>query len=106
MDAKIILTSSYRKKYTKNQINKKLKKEGFKGEVIDFTEAIKHEDRWFEILKWMNNNNLNKYIILDDEENDNIKKHFPDNFVECNHHYGFTEDDYKKALKLLTLNRD
>ena len=100
MDAKIVLTSSYRKKYTIAEINKRLKTEGFKYEIFDFSPVIKHEDRWFEILKWKNDHIINKFIILDDIENNNIKKHFEDNFVECDHNEGFTQDDYEKAKKL------
>lgn len=100
MDAKIVLTSSYRKKYSKEEINKRLKKEGFEYEIFDFAPAIKDKDRCFEITDWIDKHKIDKFIILDDVENENIGDKYSDNFVMCKHKKGFTKKKYKEAKKL------
>jgi hypothetical protein len=99
-DAKVVITSSYRKKYTKEQITKQMKEEGFEYDVYDMTPALKNTERWEEISKWIDLHKIKKFIIFDDVENEDIIDHFPDNFVMCKHSKGLRLKNYEKALKL------
>jgi len=99
-NAKIVITSSYRKKYTKEQITKQMKEEGFNDNVYDMTKVLNNTPRWEEISKWLEVNDTDKFIIFDDKENENIKNHYPNNFIKCKHIKGLRKKDYKKAIKL------
>lgn len=100
-ESRIVLTSSYRKKYDKEEISDRFKEEGLDFEVFDYTPAIKDTRRKDEIKEWLNTHVVDDFVIIDDEENHDILDYWPDNFVECNHKNGFDDNDYLRALDML-----
>jgi hypothetical protein len=51
--------------------------------IIDVT-PILHNDRGEEITTWINKNNINSFVVLDDDIFD-FDQRFPKNFVYCHH---------------------
>lgn len=72
-DLQFVLSSSWRKLFTIEEMNNILICEGFKGFLIDRTPSSNH-NRGFEIRTWLENNvgedfeNLCKFVILDDDK--------------------------------------
>lgn len=98
---KVVISSSYRKAYTLNQIEDKMKNEGFKYSLMDETPDIKDLPRKDEILKWINSHNVRNFIIIDDVENKDISDYFPRNFIMVDHKKGFSIKDFKKSIKIM-----
>lgn len=60
-------------------------------------------DRGAEIAAWLLEHkdfNIEKFVIIDDEIDD-IKSYFPNNYVQTNFSTGFTWDNLNAALKIL-----
>ena len=76
---------------------------GFRFKLSDFigeTPDLHDKKRGYEIQKWIQDNNYTgKYIILDDD-NDFLKGQL-EFLIRTNHKYGFSINDYYKALNLL-----
>ena len=73
---KIVLSSYWRTRYPIQKINKIFKDNGFKGAVIAKTDekGEEHEDRWKQIKRFIDKNNIESYIILDDDSLGNEAK--------------------------------
>jgi len=65
----IVLSSYWRKRYPLSEINEIFQKNGFKGTIIAKTDQTgeEHEDRWAQIKRFVDKNNVKSYIILDDD---------------------------------------
>lgn len=75
---KIVLSSYWRTRYPIEKINEIFKENGFKGAVIAKTDekGEEHRDRWKQIKRFIDKNNVENYIILDDDSLGNeAKKH-------------------------------
>jgi hypothetical protein len=103
-NAKVVVTSSYRKKYNKEELTDRLQLEGFRYPVMDCTEVIRGVRRKGEIKRWLDEHEVRSFVIFDDNENHDIFDYYPDNFVECDHNVGITEADYRKADTILSTN--
>jgi len=53
-----------------------------------------------EIQKWLDKNPTERYVIIDDDR-DMLESQM-DNFVKCDFKYGFSEEQFFKAYKILT----
>lgn len=68
----------------------------WEGKKIDIT-----SDRGAEIFKWLfDHKEIESFVILDDEEFD-IKNYFPDKLIKTSYKTGLTQEDVKKAIKIL-----
>lgn len=99
-DAKIVLSSSYRKSRSKQEIEQRFESLGFDHPIYDVTPSIKASKRGAEVLSWIEKHKVNNYIIIDDNKFD-FEKLFPGKLVRTNHQKGFTKEDYIRALTLL-----
>lgn len=71
----------------------------YKGNEIEIT-----TDRGAEITKWLSEHkNVESFVILDDDAFD-IKKYFPNNFIQTSFKTGLTKEDVKKAIDILNKN--
>jgi len=79
------------------------KREGILGEVIDITPFSKvslktlNQKRGLEIKSWLDNNVVDKYCIVDDNDNMLIDQ----NFVKTDYKFGLTKLTVKQILKKL-----
>ncbi len=57
-------------------------------------------DRGAEIMKWLSENEVESFVILDDEDFD-IQKYYPNNFIKTKFKTGLTQADVNRAAKIL-----
>lgn len=122
-EAKIVVSSSWRGKFNKEQLQEILNEQGFIGEVIGTTKILsernifkdevplKFYDRSDEILLWIEENNLNgNWAVLDDIwdgfKNQKDNKEFMKNLVITNSYTGIKEDIAEIAIGALNRPRD
>lgn len=70
--AKVVISSTWRTVYSIQDIRKYFHKNGFTGDIIDYTPI--GQNRGDEIVEWLDTNDVNKFVVIDDNIND-IKKH-------------------------------
>jgi hypothetical protein len=96
-DAKIVVSSTWRSSGLETM---KLMWEmrDLPGEVIDITSYL-NTDRGEEIEAWLKENNVDSYVIIDDD-----KDMLPEqllNFVQVDGEYGITLKDAEKIIEIL-----
>lgn len=108
-NAKVVISSSWRlggEEYIKDV----WKSEKMVGEIIGITPALSHIIKNYTLARGCeidyyleNNQNIDTYVIIDDDEDMLLKQ--KDNFVHVeqspDNMEGFNEDCYNKALKIL-----
>lgn len=107
--AKIVISSNWRKRYSKEEIFEALKKVGFKGEVISATPNLTSNNKDFirgnEIMKWCRENesiigcryqDYKDYAIIDD--NTDMLFWQRNNFFQTDRYCGLTPS---KAVELI-----
>lgn len=62
--------------------------------------SAKHQDRGAAIKEWLDNHEVEQFVILDDEDKD-IKSYFTKELVKTNFYHGLTYEDAVAAIKLL-----
>jgi len=77
IDGKIVITSTWRQTRTLETFQKYFKERGIEGEVIGMTEDL-DTGRADEIQKWIDENSVNYFIIIDDDTR-GIEEHFKEN---------------------------
>ncbi len=96
--AKIVISSTWRRSGL--QVMKDLwKVRGLEGEVVDITPSL-NTPRGEEIAEWLRLNDVDKYVIIDD--NSDMLPEQMSHFVKCENKWGFTKECLEKALKILT----
>ncbi len=108
-DAKIVLISTWKDSWEKDEskceedalyLNEKLRNKGLS--IYDKTLNSLVKDRGFGIYEYVKNNNVEKFVILDDIENpDYIKFNLTNNFIRTNKKTGLSKEDIEKAIKML-----
>jgi len=99
-DAKVVVSSTWRLGETVETLAEWLYNSGFEGEVIGKTPRMDSYCRGAEIEEYMLRlENVESYVILDDDSD--MLKHQMDNFVKCDHDYGFLFHEYFKAKMIL-----
>jgi hypothetical protein len=95
---KIVLSSYWRTRYPIQKINKIFKDNGFKGEVIAKTDekGEEHKDRWNQIKRFIDRNNVESYIILDDDSLGNEAK----NHIKTDSYIGIEKEHINKIKRL------
>lgn len=74
LDAKIVISSTWRKTRTIDDFKKLFDGRGIKGEVIGLTDEL-DTGRADEIQKWIDENEVDYFIIIDDDTR-GIEEHF------------------------------
>jgi len=67
---------------------------------IDGNEIDVTTDRGAEIMKWLADNPVESFVILDDEAFD-IQRYYPDNFIKTNFNIGLIKADVNRAIDIL-----
>ena len=101
--AKIVISSSWK---VVSSYKNRLERAGLKniiGKTPDFI-FLTTEDycRGLEIQEYLNNHNVNNYIIIDDTKD--FYDSQLDHFIHVDYNEGFTEDDFKVAKNMLNNN--
>ena len=74
LDAKIVISSTWRKTRTVDDFKELFDRRGIKGEVIGLTDEL-DTGRASEIQKWIDENEVDYFIIIDDDTK-GIEEHF------------------------------
>ena len=95
---KIVLSSYWRTRYPIGKINKIFKDNGFKGAVIAKTDekGEEHRDRWNQIKRFIDKNNVENYIILDDDSLGNEAE----NHIKTNPYIGIEKKHIEKIKRI------
>ena len=107
--AKIVISSSWRKLHTLDNIKKMFNTQGFKGEILDKTPVLHRTldgtilDRGDEIKKWLEETSIkiDTFIILDDFRYENFACFFKQQFVFIPDSEGIQEDHVQQAINKL-----
>lgn len=100
-DAKVVISSSYRTLKTLDEIQTQMNKAGFRYEVYDVVQNDVDKERGADIDDWLDNHEVEKFIIIDDHNHD-FKDIFNNKiFIKTGHKKGITKKIVKKAIKQL-----
>jgi hypothetical protein len=97
--AKVVISSTWRKLYTQEEITKLFDVVGFEGEIIGMTGSSSHGFRGLEIREWSGGKGLENYIILDDDSDMLLWQ--ASHFFNTDHAYGLTDKIVYKATRFL-----
>jgi len=101
--AKVVISSSWRRDRTVETLSQWLRNSGFEGEVVGKTPRMDSYCRGAEIEEYMLRlEDVESYVILDDDAD--MLKHQFENFVKCDHNYGFLWYEYVHAKSILSRN--
>lgn len=97
--AKVVITSTWRLYYSKNELQKIFRERGFVGQIIDITESC--DTRGEEIVQWLNRYRIDNFVVIDDSVKD-ILNRIPDcKVVKCNPLNGLDDQTFDKVLDIL-----
>lgn len=110
-DAKIVISSTWRKLHTMQELKDFLTTYGFRhvDKIVGVTPNL-NRDRGYEIEKWMNdvkseltyeNNPITKFVILDDNS-DMVYPHLLSNLVLTDWIDGMQDEHAEKAIRILS----
>lgn len=99
--AKIVISSSWRIIYTLDEIRLLLERTGLKGtDVIGVTPVSEDDFRGDEIKTWLENNPVDRYVIIDDT--DAFHHYQKKVHIQCDPYVGLTEKNAYDAVKIIT----
>lgn len=93
-----VITSTWRIRYNKKQLQEIFIQQGIKPKIYDYT-SILSNDRGLEIHKWLKDNEYNKYVIIDDKISDIIP--YVSNVVHCKGYIGLTKKCYDEIKNIM-----
>jgi hypothetical protein len=96
-DSEIVLTSTWRLVYNKEELNNIFQSNGVLKIPIDQTKEL--GDRNLEIETYIAENEITEFIIFDDME----LTCFPERFVKTDMKNGFTQEPLERAVKIYDL---
>jgi hypothetical protein len=97
---KPVITSTWRVKHNISELSRIFQYQGITTEIYDYTPIITTEGRGGEIENWLQNNQWDNYIILDDNIRD-IESYGLQNIVKCRSWLGFTKEEYEICRNIL-----
>lgn len=97
---KPVITSTWRVKHSISELSRIFQYQGIQTDIYDFTPIITSEGRGGEIENWLQNNQYDNYIILDDNVRD-IESYGLKNIVKCRSWIGFTKEEYEICRNIL-----
>jgi hypothetical protein len=104
-ESNVVVSSSWRRHMTVDELRHLLKCSGFRGYVLDKTPVFKGNAlRGDEIKQWVedNYNIVSNFVILDDDDD---MGEVMDRLVRCDSRYGFMFDEYVEACRKLGMER-
>ena len=101
--ATVILSSTWRVRYSVDEMNEMLKGRGAKFQLADRTPVLfgklsSRIPRGKEIAEFLKKNKPESFVILDDHDD---MLHLKPQLIQTNPRHGLTPDDVEKALKIL-----
>ena len=96
---KVVITSTWRMYYTKDELRNIFRERGFIGQIIGTTSV--GDTRGEEIVQWLNEHRIDNFVVIDDNIKD-ILNRIPDcKVVKCNPLNGLDEVIFDKVLDIL-----
>lgn len=89
-----VITSTWRINHTKEQLQKIFTEQGIETPIYDYTPLIDQGDRGLEIKQWLDNNECENYVIIDDKVSNIVK--YVDNVIHCRSWIGLSRDEYEE----------
>jgi hypothetical protein len=97
---KPVITSTWRVKHSISELSRIFQYQGIQTDIYDFTPVITTEGRGGEIENWLQDNQYDNYIVLDDNIRD-IESYNLKNIVKCRGWLGFTKEEYEICRNIL-----
>jgi hypothetical protein len=98
-DLKPVITSTWRINYTKEELQEIFTNQGIETPIYDYTPDLDMVDRGLEIKSWLDNNQCDNYIVIDDRTDD--IKPYVNNVIKCISWLGLSKDDYLEIKNIL-----
>lgn len=99
-DAKVVISSSWRKINTQEEIKEYLEQAGFMGTIIGMTPTSSHGFRGLEIRDWLKSRtDVENYIILDDDRDMLLLQ--ASHFFNADCEFGLTDKIVYQATRFL-----
>ena len=98
----VVIISSYCNEKTLKELSDKFKEMEFNGKIIEKLKGQKSEIRFLQVKKYIEANNVDKFVIIDDIEHD-IKDvpELKSNWCRPKSNKGFTKEDLSKCYDIL-----
>lgn len=97
-DLQPVITSTWRIKYNKKQMQEIFIRQGIMVNIYDYTPVLMN-DRGLEIEKWLQDNEHTNYIVVDDKVTD--IESYVTNVIHCKGWIGLIDEHYDEIKKLL-----
>ncbi len=98
-DLKAVISSTWREHHTIEELQKRFSDQGITVEIYDYTPVILGADRGQEIKKWLETNQVDNWVIIDDVTR-NIEPH-AGNVIKIRSWLGLTIEDCLEIKKIL-----
>ena len=99
-NAKIVVTSTWRNNFSVEELKVIFKNQGILGDVVDKTGV--GLTRGEEIIEWLDSNEVEKYVVIDDQIKDIIIHIDENKAIHVNSQIGFEDQDLvDKAIDIL-----
>ncbi len=99
--AEIVISSDWRRYSPLSRLKDYFKLHDLDRYVTGTIDLIPEKYRCEEISEYLKNNeDIHRFVILDDTHIEDFEANYPEQFVKC--YNIFNEEDYKKALSILT----
>lgn len=97
-DVEVVISSAWRKSFTKERLQDMLRRRGFIGHIVDCT-PIMRCDRGYEIQAWMDQHGVTKdqVVILDDNTD---MAHLLDRLVQTSFDTGIQDGQVEEAIRM------
>ena len=92
---KPVITSTWRIGHDKTKLQEIFKQNGIDIEIYDYTPVL-NDDRGLEIKQWLEQNEVEDYIVLDDRIYDIVNHIDNDKIIKCRSWIGFSLDEYNE----------
>lgn len=93
-----VITSTWRIRYTIDELQIIFINQGILTKIHDYT-PILNNDRGLEIKQYLDNNNYDKYVVIDDKISDIIP--YVNNIIHVKGYIGLTEEHYIKINEII-----
>ena len=96
-DAKVVVSSTWRRLFSKENLQKIFKQNGLNADIFDVTPGTISGTRSREINLWLEDHDKCKFVVLDDLD---LSASF-DMFVHTDERFGLTEGQTEEAISIL-----
>jgi len=97
--AKIVISSTWRTSIDIENIRKIFRKNEFHGQIIDYTPI--GLNRGDEIVEWLDTNDVDKFVVIDDNVSDILKHVSSKNVVKIETSIGLNETHIDEIIDIL-----